>query len=63
MKVHDKLKFKERYNMKGIRIELLGIGMILLGIAISTNNFFGYIGGVLGFGVIAIGCFCKDKKD
>lgn len=49
--------------MKGLKIELLGVGVILLGLALSTNNFFGYIGGILGFGIIAAGCFFKDKKD
>ena len=29
--------------MKGIKIELLGIATILLGIAVTTNNFFGYV--------------------
>ena len=37
--------------MKGIKIELLGIATILLGIAVTTNNFFGYVLGFLGFGV------------
>ncbi len=49
--------------MKGIKIELLGIGIILLGLALSTGNFFGMAGGMSGFAVIAIGCFWKDKKD
>ena len=48
--------------MKGIKIELLGIGIILLGLAISTNNFFGYVGGILGFGIIVAGCFNKEKQ-
>ena len=48
--------------MKGLKLELLGIGIILLGIAISTNNFFGIIGGVLGFGIISAGFFYKDKE-
>lgn len=47
--------------MKGLKIELLGIGIILLGIAISTNNFWGYTFGVVGFGAISIGCFWRDK--
>lgn len=47
--------------MKGIRIELLGIATILLGITVTTNNFFGYILGLLGFGVAVAGCFLKDK--
>ena len=33
--------------MKGIQIELLGLATILLGIALTTNNFFGYFLGVL----------------
>lgn len=47
--------------MKGIKLELLGIATILLGIALTTNNFFGYILGVLGFGVAVTGCFLKGK--
>ncbi len=47
--------------MKGIKIELLGIGIILLGLALSTNNFWGYAG-ILGFGVVAVGCFLKEEK-
>jgi hypothetical protein len=46
---------------KGIRIELLGIGLILLGIALSTNNFLAWILGVVGFGVVAVGVFLKDN--
>mgnify|MGYP001831830459 FL=1 len=42
--------------MKGIKIELLGITIIPLGIAVTTNNFWGYVLGVLGFG-----CFLKDN--
>ena len=44
------------FAMKGIKIELLGIAIILLGIAVTTNNFWGYVLGVLGFG-----CFLKDN--
>ena len=47
--------------MKGIKIELLGIATILLGIAVTTNNFFGWILGVLGFGIAVAGYFLKDK--
>ena len=43
------------------KIELLGIATILLGIAVTTNNFFGYVLGFLGFGVAVAGCFLKDK--
>ena len=47
--------------MKEIKIELLGSAIILLGIAVTTNSFFGYVLGVLGFGVAVAGCFLKDK--
>ena len=47
--------------MNGIKIELLVIAIILLGIAVTTNNFFGYFLGILGFGVAVAGCFLKDK--
>ena len=44
------------FAMKEIKIELLGIAIIPLGIAVTTNNFWGYVLGVLGFG-----CFLKDN--
>ena len=47
--------------MKGIKIELLGSAIIHLGIAVTTNNFWGYVLGVLGFGVAVVGCFLKDN--
>ena len=48
-------------GLKGIKIELLGIAIIPLGIAVTTNNFWGYVLGVLGFGVAVVGCFLKDN--
>ena len=48
--------------MKGIKIELLGITIIPLGIAVTTNNFWGYVLGVLGFGVAVVDCFLKDNQ-
>lgn len=48
--------------MKGIKIELLGIGVILLGIALATNNFWAYVLGVIGFGIISTGCFWKNDS-
>lgn len=47
--------------MKGLKLELLGIGIILLGIALSLNNFFTYILGIIGFAVVVNGCFWKEK--
>ena len=61
-KAHSKFKFVTKvFAMKGIKIELLGITIIPLGIAVTTNNFFGYVLGFLGFGVAVAGCFLKDK--
>ena len=58
----DKFQFVTKiFAMKGIKIELLGIAIILLGIAVTTNNFWGYVLGVLGFGVAVVGCFLKDN--
>ena len=47
--------------MKGSKIELSGIVIILVGIAVTTNNFWGYVLGVLGFGIAVVGCFLKDN--
>ena len=49
------------FAIKGIKIELLGIAIIPLEIAVTTNNFWGYVLGVLGFGVAVVGCFLKDN--
>ena len=58
----DKFQFVTKvFAMKGIKIELLGIAIIPLGIAVTTNNFGGYVLGVLGFGVAVVGCFLKDN--
>ena len=64
MSDQDFYKFKfvtKVFAMKGIKIELLGIAIIPLGIAVTTNNFWGYVLGVLGFGVAVVGCFLKDN--
>jgi len=58
----DNFKFVTKvFAMKGIKIELLGSAIIPLGIAVTTNNFLGYVLGVLGFGVAVVGCFLKDN--
>lgn len=48
--------------MKGIKLQLFGIGIILLGIAMSTNNFIGYAGGILGIVIVAAGYIMQDKN-
>jgi hypothetical protein len=45
--------------MNGIKLELFGIALILLGIACSLNNVLGYSGGILGFGIVSAGLFFK----
>ena len=58
----NKFKFVTKvFAMKEIKIEFLGIAIIPLGIAVTTNNFWGYVLGVLGFGVAVVGCFLKDN--
>lgn len=47
---------------KGIKLSLLGIGVILLGIAMNMHVVTVVLG-VIGFGVVAAGCFWKDKNE
>lgn len=47
--------------VSGIKLELLGIGVILLSIASSMDNFISFAGGIFGFIVISAGCLLKDK--
>lgn len=46
--------------MKGIKLELLGVAVILSGIALSTNNFFAMVCGAAGTLLALIGCLWKD---
>ena len=48
--------------MTGIKLELLGIGVILAGIAMSIPNFYAYLGGAVGIAIIAGGFFWKDRR-
>lgn len=45
----------------GVKIELLGIGIILLGIALSTHNLFATVLGIIGFSAVASGCYWKGR--
>lgn len=47
--------------MKGIKMEILGIGIILLGMSVSANHIASYVCGILGFGLAACGCFYKKE--
>lgn len=44
-------------SMKGVKFEVLGIGIILLGMSISSSPLFTYSCGLVGFGLAACGCF------
>jgi hypothetical protein len=46
--------------MKGVKTQLLGIGILLCGIVFSMNNFFGIIGGIFGLAAVITGYFFKD---
>lgn len=43
----------------GIKLMLLGIAVILAGIAVSTMNFFGFCGAGLGMILVLAGLFWK----
>lgn len=48
--------------MKGMKIILFGMAVMLLGIAVSTMNFFGFCGGGIGILLVLTGLFIKDEK-
>ena len=43
--------------MRGIKLEILGLGVLLLGMNLPSNYFLTYACGVLGFGLAVCGCF------
>lgn len=45
----------------GIKLELLGIGVSLAGIALSMNSIFAYLG-ALGLALVFGGFFWKDRS-
>lgn len=48
--------------MTGLKMEIMGLGIIALGIAYSMNSFMAYVLGAVGFGAMAAGLFYKDKN-
>jgi len=48
--------------MRGAKVMLLGIALILLGIVIGTMNFLAWCGGGIGILVVLAGLFIKDKS-
>lgn len=49
--------------MKGLKFELLGLCVILAGIAFSLSNFWGYLFGMLGLVLAFVGYTQDEKKD
>lgn len=47
--------------MKGMKLELLGLGIILSGIAFSMNNFWGTLFGLLGMVFVLLGYFRNEN--
>lgn len=48
--------------MTGLKMEIMGLGIIVLGIAYSLHSFVAYTLGPVGFGVMAAGLCYKDKN-
>ncbi|MET0016273.1 hypothetical protein [Oscillibacter sp.] len=46
--------------MRGIKTQLLGIGILLCGIVLSLNNFIGFVVGIFGLVAVIAGYFFKD---
>ncbi len=49
--------------MKGVKRMLLGIAVILLGMAAGTMNFLAWCGGALGILIVLTGLFTNDKHE
>ena len=47
--------------MRGVKTMLLGIAVILPGIAAGTMNFLAWCGGGIGILIVIAGLFTKDK--
>ncbi len=45
----------------GKKFMLLGIAVILAAIALSTNNFIGICGGIVGLIIAVVGIFIRDN--
>ncbi len=43
--------------MRGVKYQILGLGIILLGMTVPSFSHISYICGALGFGLAVIGCF------
>ncbi|MGI5982380.1 MAG: hypothetical protein ACOX8F_02895 [Sakamotonia sp.] len=43
--------------MRGVKYQILGLGIILLGMTVPAASHVSYLCGALGFGLAVIGCF------
>ena len=57
----EKFRQYEREPWKSRNTRVIGDCNNTFRIAVTTNNFWGYVLGVLGFGVAVVGCFLKDN--
>ena len=48
---------ERRAFMRGVKYQILGLGIILLGMTVPSVSHISYICGALGFGLAVIGCF------
>jgi hypothetical protein len=48
--------------MKSLKIELLGLGVILAGVALSLNSLFGIVGAIAGLVVMLCACIGGRKE-
>lgn len=49
--------------MRGVKYQILGLGIILLGMTVPSVSHISYICGALGFGLAVIGCFCMRDME
>ena len=49
--------------MRGVKYQILGLGIILLGMTVPSVSHISYICGALGFGLAVIGCICMRDME
>ena len=54
---------ERRAFMRGVKYQILGLGIILLGMTVPSFSHITYICGALGFGLAVIGCFCMRDME
>ena len=49
--------------MRGVKYQILGLGIILLGMTVPSVSHISYICGALGCGRAVFGCFCRRDME